>query len=213
MRQDRVPAYSRNVCRHIAAIVFAALIFLFSTFPTSAFSENDSLIQRTIHAIQGDGAQTVPSPTSVEVAFSPNGGATALVVKAIMSAKQSIHVAAYSFTSRPIAKALVDAHKAGIDVEIVVDHDQIQKDNHSEAAWVAAAGIPVRVDIVHVLQHDKYMVIDGKNVETGSFNYTNAAEVHNSENVVVMWDAPQLAATYEADWKNLWAQAESYAGR
>jgi hypothetical protein len=46
---------------------------------------------------------------STEVAFSPSGGATALVVKTIEDARHSIRVAAYSFTSKPIAKALIQA--------------------------------------------------------------------------------------------------------
>jgi hypothetical protein len=49
----------------------------------------------------------------VEIAFSPSGGATELVVKTIESAKTSVRVAAYSFTSKPIAQAL--AKKRGID--------------------------------------------------------------------------------------------------
>ncbi|MGB9153518.1 MAG: phospholipase D family protein [Alphaproteobacteria bacterium] len=178
----------------------------------TVFAE-DTLVQRALHVLQGGGAQVMPPPVSVELAFSPNGGATELVIKAIGAAKQSIHVAAYAFTSRPIAKALVDARKAGIDVEIVVDHEQIEKDNHSEAAYLASQNIPVRVDIVHALQHDKYMVIDSKSVETGSFNYTAAAEQHNSENVIVLWDDPKLADAYAKNWKSLWDAAEAYSGR
>ena len=42
--------------------------------------------------------------------FHPSKGATELVNKAISEAHRSIRVAGYSFTSRPIAKALVEAH-------------------------------------------------------------------------------------------------------
>jgi phosphatidylserine/phosphatidylglycerophosphate/cardiolipin synthase-like enzyme len=189
-------------------------VFFFATillaFPAHAAP---TLVQRALQVLQGGGSQVVPSPASVEIAFSPGGGATDLVVKAIASAKQSIHVAAYSFTSRPIAKALAEAHKAGIDVDVLVDHSQIEKDNHSVTAFLIVAKIPLRVDIVHALQHDKYMVIDGKTVETGSFNYTAAAEQHNSENVIVLWDDPALAAAYGENWKSLWDQAETYSGQ
>ena len=172
------------------------------------------LLQRALQVLQGGtGSRVVASPSSVEVAFSPAGGATDLVVKAIVSAKQSIHVAAYSFTSRPIAKALGEARRAGVDVDVVVDHEQINKGSHSVVSYLLSMNIPVRVDIIHTLQHDKYMVIDGKTVETGSFNYTAAAEQHNAENVLVLWNAPQLAAAYADNWKSLWDQAEVYAGR
>ena len=50
-----------------------------------------------------------PAFADVQVAFSP-GNATETVVGVIQSAQRSIHVAAYGFTSRPIAEALIDAH-------------------------------------------------------------------------------------------------------
>jgi phosphatidylserine/phosphatidylglycerophosphate/cardiolipin synthase-like enzyme len=135
------------------------------------------------------------------------------VVKAIASAKSSICVAAYSFTSRPIAKALVAAHQAGVDVNVIVDHAQIEKDSHSVITYLVSEKIPVRADIVHTLQHDKYMVVDFKTVETGSFNYSAAAEHNNSENVVVLWDGPKLAAVYADNCKSLWDKAEPYKGQ
>ena len=193
----------------IPALAFSMLFIL--TTPAHA---DTPLLQRALQVLQGSsGSRVVAPPASVEVAFSPSGGATELVVKAIASAKQSIHVAAYSFTSRPIAMAIADARRAGLDVDVVVDHEQIAKGNHSVVSYLVSMNVPVRVDIVHTLQHDKYMVIDGKTVETGSFNYTAAAEQHNSENVIVLWNAPQLSAAYEDNWKSLWQQAEVYAGR
>jgi len=67
---------------------------------------------------------TLPATGELEVAFSPHGGCTALIVKVINSAQHSIRVLAYSFTSAPIAKALVEAHKRGVDVRVVVDKSQ-----------------------------------------------------------------------------------------
>jgi hypothetical protein len=48
-----------------------------------------------------------------QVYFIPNGGCTEAIVKEITNAKTEILVQACSFTSTPIAKALVDAHKGG----------------------------------------------------------------------------------------------------
>ena len=63
------------------------------------------------------------------------------------------------------------------------------------------------------LQYDKYMVFDGKTVETGSFTYPPSAEQRNSENVMVLWGDPQLAVAYTEDWKSLWNKAESCGGQ
>ena len=52
-----------------------------------------------------------PNPHAWAVYFSPDGGATAAIVEVLGRAKASVLVQAYSFTSAPIAKALVEAHK------------------------------------------------------------------------------------------------------
>jgi phosphatidylserine/phosphatidylglycerophosphate/cardiolipin synthase-like enzyme len=50
----------------------------------------------------------------VTVCFTSGGNCTALIVQALGNAKRTILVQAYSFTSAPIAKALLDAHKRGV---------------------------------------------------------------------------------------------------
>ena len=198
--------------RDIDFLIIWAFLTLFLICAIPPYVMAQSLIEQTMHALVG-GPQRVAPPGAVEVAFSPDGGATDLVVKAIHSARQRIDVAAYAFTSAPIARALIDAQHAGVAVRVVIDHEQVEKRNHSLAAVIKDAGVPLRVDIVHTLLHDKYMIIDGKTVETGSFNFTSAAERHNAENVIVMWDAPAVAQAYTRDWENLWNQAEAYGGQ
>ncbi len=66
-------------------------------------------------------ATTLNQGASFDAGFSPNGDSLQLILKAINSAKKSIHVAAYNFISKPIAKALLNASKRGIDVKIVAD--------------------------------------------------------------------------------------------
>jgi phosphatidylserine/phosphatidylglycerophosphate/cardiolipin synthase-like enzyme len=141
-----------------------------------------------------------------EVAFSPDRGATALVVKTIGEAKQTIRVAAYSFTSKPIAEALLDAHKRGIDVEVVVDKSQATA-RYTAATYLANQGVPVRIDYQYAIMHDKFIVVDGVTVEEGSFNYTAAAETRNAENVLVLHDAT-VSAQYQREWGRLWSESE-----
>lgn len=141
-----------------------------------------------------------------EVAFSPDRGATALVVKTIAEAKQSIRVAAYSFTSKPIAEALLDAHKRGIDVEVVVDKSNATA-RYTAAMFLANQGVPVRVDYQYAIMHDKFVVVDGTTVEEGSFNFTAAAENRNAENVLVLHDA-NVEAKYRKEWERLWRESE-----
>ena len=46
------------------------------------------------------------------------------------------------FTSAPIAKALVDAHKRGVDIKVILDKSQ-RTEKYSSADFVQHAGIPI----------------------------------------------------------------------
>jgi phosphatidylserine/phosphatidylglycerophosphate/cardiolipin synthase-like enzyme len=146
-----------------------------------------------------------------EVYFSPKGGCTEAVVAALDKAKTSVLVQAYSFTSAPIAKALVDAARRGVQVEVVLDKSQ-RTEKYSSGDFVAHEGIPTKIDAAHAIAHNKVMVIDRATVLTGSFNFTKAAEEHNAENLLVIQD-PVLAEKYAANWKVHADHSEPYAGK
>ncbi|MFC5473709.1 phospholipase D family protein [Paraherbaspirillum soli] len=150
--------------------------------------------------------------SKVENAFSPEGGAEQLVLKAIDAAHSSIRLAAYSFTSPVIVRGLLDAKKRGVDVRVVVD----DRGNRAKAGQAALnllvnAGIPARTISTYTIHHDKYIVVDDRNVETGSFNFSKAAAKSNSENVIVVWNDPDLAASYLKHWKNRFEQGIDHA--
>jgi len=67
-------------------------------------------------------------PPAWSVYFSPQGGCTEAIIKELDKAKTSIFVQAYIFTSAPIAKSLLNAHKRKIEVEIILDKINIAKD-------------------------------------------------------------------------------------
>ncbi len=154
----------------------------------------------------------IPLTGQVEIGFSPDGGAEALVIRAIGSAQQEILVAAYSFTSKPIAQALLTAYKRGVQIRAVLDKSQ-RSERYSAATFLANQGISVRIDQKHAIQHNKYLVIDGHSVELGSFNYSRAAAERNAENVMVIWNQPEVARRYRSDWERLWDKAVPYAPR
>ncbi|RYF44120.1 MAG: phospholipase D family protein [Comamonadaceae bacterium] len=149
----------------------------------------------------------LPSPARTEIAFSPDSGSEALVLKVIGSARSSIRLAAYSFTSPVIVRALIEAKRRGVDVRVLLDdRGNRGKANLAAMNLVAGAEIPTRVISAYAIHHDKYIVVDRKHTETGSFNFSQAAANANSENVLVLWDNSQVAATYLKHWESRWAQ-------
>ncbi len=153
------------------------------------------------------GATTINQGASFDVGFSPNQGSLTLVLKAINSAQKSIHVAAYSFTSKPISEALLAAKKRGVDVEVVAD-EKSNSGKYSATTYLANNKVHVKLDGNYPIFHHKFMIIDGITLETGSFNYSAAAASKNAENVLVLWNVPAIAATYEKEWQQLWSEAQ-----
>ncbi|HAY23355.1 MAG TPA: phospholipase D family protein [Desulfobacterales bacterium] len=146
-----------------------------------------------------------------ELYFSPKGGATKAVVNTLNQARQSILVQAYSFTSAPIAKALVQAHKRGVKVEVILDKSQRSK-KCSSADFLVNAGIPTYIDAAHAIAHNKVMIIDDQTVITGSFNFTRAAEERNAENLLIIQDT-RLALRYLENWRQHAEHSEKYVGK
>ena len=143
---------------------------------------------------------------SAQVGFSPEGTAQQLVINVIGSAKDNIRMMAYSFM-----KALIAAKRRGVDVKIVVDENgNTGRASRAAMNLVTNAGIPLRVNSNYKIQHDKVIIVDGRHVETGSFNYTASAEKYNSENAIVMWDAPELAGQYLKHWQSRWNQGRDF---
>ncbi|MGA2107294.1 MAG: phospholipase D family protein [Syntrophorhabdales bacterium] len=133
------------------------------------------------------------------VYFSPDGGATQAIMREIDHATLEVRVQAYSFTSAPIAKALVDAHKRGVSVEVILDKSQ-RTEKYSGATFLANNRIPVYIDSAHTIAHNKIMIIDGQTVVTGSFNFTKAAEERSAENLLVI-RSKELAKIYMGNWE------------
>jgi phosphatidylserine/phosphatidylglycerophosphate/cardiolipin synthase-like enzyme len=147
----------------------------------------------------------------IEVYFSPKGGATEAVVEELDRAQKTVLIQAYSFTSKPIAEALLQAHKRGVRVKPILDGSQ-RTEKYSEADFLLHAGIPVLIDAKHAIAHNKIIIIDDQVVITGSFNFTTQAERSNAENLLVIRDTV-LAQQYTENWHQHEAHSEPYAGK
>ena len=120
-----------------------------------------------------------------------------MVLKTIDRAQKVILVLMYELTAREITTALVNAKSRGVDVRVIVD----KRLGHTyEIGRLLTKGVPVLVDTVRGLMHNKVMIVDGGTVVTGSFNYTASAEHKNAENLLLIHD-PTLVADYIQYWK------------
>jgi phospholipase D len=138
------------------------------------------------------------STGKINVCFTPPAGCGNLIAREISKAQSSIYVQAYSFTSKSIIRELIRAKQRGVKIRVLLDSSNLYT-NDSKAPELEAAGIEVAIDKVSGIAHNKVIIIDKKKVITGSFNFTNAADHHNVENVLLIEDEA-MAETYLQNW-------------
>jgi phosphatidylserine/phosphatidylglycerophosphate/cardiolipin synthase-like enzyme len=148
---------------------------------------------------------------SIRVYFSPHGGCTDAILSQINQAKSEILIQAYSFTSRPIARALIQAKKRGVKIIAVLDKSN-QTQKYSAARFLQNTDIPVFIDDKHAIAHNKIMIIDNRVVITGSFNFTRAAENQNAENLLILEDLPDLTRAYRENFLKHLGHSVPYRG-
>jgi phospholipase D len=147
-----------------------------------------------------------PEDKLIQVCFTPGGQCRQFVEETIAQAQHTVLVQAYAFTSLSIAKSLIAAHQRGVTVKILVDRSQVTAKG-SRIPFLLQKGIPVWVDVVQGIAHNKVMILDHDYVLTGSFNWTDAAQYCNAENLILIKDRPTNQA-YQANWEQRIAQAQ-----
>jgi phosphatidylserine/phosphatidylglycerophosphate/cardiolipin synthase-like enzyme len=169
-------------------------------------------------AIRGTPVAPTTRPTSpaaerdgISVFFSPRGGCTEAVIANIAMAKKTLKVQAYYVTSAPIAKAVSDAKKRGVEVTVLLDKSQ-QTAKYSSATFFFNSGIPTFIDARHAIAHNKIILIDDGIILTGSFNFTKAAEESNAENLIIIRNKPELMAAYQRNFDEHLKHAIPYEG-
>lgn len=149
------------------------------------------------------------SPNSWRVCFTPSQSCRVSLVSRIEKAKHKILVQAYSFTAYPVAAALIAAHRRGVQVGVILDASNL-KDEHSIIKQLSLAGVPIYIDQIKGIAHNKTMMIDDHTVITGSYNFTNGAEYRNAENLLIIQDQ-NLCRAYQQNWEDRRKQSRIYS--
>jgi phosphatidylserine/phosphatidylglycerophosphate/cardiolipin synthase-like enzyme len=145
--------------------------------------------------------------TEIEVYFSPDDGVAKHIVDLVNSAQESIYFLAYSFTSDQISDAMLSRAQAGIALAGVFEKTQVAANkSSSEYDPLRLAGLDVWLDANPKNMHDKVILIDGKIVITGSYNFGAGAEKKNDENILVIHNV-DITALYMQDFQRIYERA------
>lgn len=143
--------------------------------------------------------------TVAEVLFAPEDRVAARLIDLIRGATSSIDFLAYTFTADGLGDAMLERVAAGVRLRGVFEGDMADALG-SEYPRLRQAGVDVRVDGHRGLMHHKVLVIDGRTVVTGSYNFTRSAEEGNDEAVVILID-PDVARAFQQEFERMYAAA------
>ena len=138
----------------------------------------------------------------MKTAFSPGPDCKKLILEHIDSARIELCICVFTISDNDIGRALINAHKKGIDIRIITDNDKVL-DTGSDIYDLSLIGIPIRTDLTSNHMHHKFSIADGKQLITGSYNWTRSAELYNQENVILT-EHLELVNPFKAEFHRLW---------
>lgn len=136
----------------------------------------------------------VPRENSKEIGvyFCPQDDCEKVLIDVIDSASKKVHCALFDIDLKDLIKA-IGAKSHEVEVKLVVDDE-----NYGEIK-----GPGVRKDTSSQFSHNKFCVIDGKMITTGSMNPTDNGANKNNNNLLVIY-SKYLAVNYEDEFEELW---------
>lgn len=124
------------------------------------------------------------------------------LIEILEGAKETILLAMYSFTDDQLGDAVIRAHQRGVSVRVILDGAQNTAQG-GEYQKLREEGIPIIVEDVSGLMHHKFLVVDSQITVTGSYNWTEAANRENFENIVVIV-CREVAQAFAAEFNRIW---------
>jgi cardiolipin hydrolase len=150
------------------------------------------------------GATAAGGPTCAEVYFSPGDECIRRLLSLLGAARRSLDICVFTITDDRITSAIVAAQRRGVAVRIISDNDKAG-DLGSDIEGLEKAGVKVRLDDSPHHMHHKFVVVDGKLLLNGSFNWTRSASLNNQENFLISDDA-RFVAAFAKEFEKLWAK-------
>lgn len=150
--------------------------------------------------------QGSPAIADMEAIFSPEGGIKETLLKEMESTQSTLDLAVHGITSLDMANGLLKAKQRGVKVRIVADSKQA-KAKSSLITYLINQGIPVKVlgqKDKEVMNH-RFVIFDRKKVVTGSYDWSEASEKWNFENILILGDS-EIAETYQKEFDRLWRE-------
>jgi len=151
------------------------------------------LYAATVQAADGFDCRVSPK-------FSSRDSLVQAVSESLRQSKQQVTLALYGFNHSDLAEELVKLAKKGVVVRVKIDTAKgAEKKTGALIGLLRSGGVEVQTVAPGGRNHNKFAVIDGSRVLTGSYNWTAKAE-SNWENLLIL-DCAEIAKNYESEWE------------
>lgn len=167
----------------------------------------------------------VPSLAQDAIYYSPESNLEKIDIAMLDQAKQSIDIAMYAFTDKPIAYALARAADRGVRIRLYRDATQIRDKGDADGFLSRIQGIQIRIksNNSYNIMHLKAYVIDGYLLREGSANWSPAGEgawhkyygrvhhdgVHQQDNDLFLTTDPRVVSAFRRTFDRLWERSSN----
>lgn len=183
--------------------IFTGLLLITSSLLQACVMEPANPMTPT-HPIPTDSSPSSGAP-AVTVYFSDplsgktSGGPETALIAAINAAQDSVDMAIYNISLESVTNALISAQKRGVEVRLVMESEAMDR---KQPQRLLGAGIPIVGDQREGLMHNKFTVIDNKEVWMGSMNYTYTSFYTDFNNLLRL-ESSQAAQNYAVEFSEM----------
>jgi len=139
--------------------------------------------------------------TASDVSLSLDRDPIAVTREVIEGAESSLEAVVYKFDEKSLLEPLERALARGVRVRMVADAGEAKR-GRSRTKALSKAGAEIRPWKPGKL-HAKFLIVDGKRVLSGSYNWTESAENRNVE-LLLDFDAPDVVKAFGQRFERLW---------
>lgn len=121
------------------------------------------------------------------------------IISLIRSSRVSVRGAFYDLSTESVIKELIAAMNRGVKVQLVLDDSKFSTPSVER---LMRAGASVHHDGRSALMHNKFLVVDGRVLWTGSYNVTDNGATRNNNNSLEI-RSKKIAALYDDEFSEM----------
>lgn len=154
------------------------------------------------------------SPKTIDKTSQETSYITGEIVRLIDSAQDHIEIATTRIRLTPVMTAMLRAAQRGVKIQALISQDDFMDLGRRAKYLLNNKNIELRIKFYNLnvgayityQMHNKFMIVDGQTILTGSFNWSDSSENKHIENVIELSGkaAQSVLPNYAQEFATLW---------